>query len=148
MFLKMSMSSLLPVSQCVCVCVCVVVVVVVVVALIVVQLLSRVSDSLQPHGLQQTRLPCSLSPRVCSLRSIVLVMPSSHLILCWPLLLLLSTFPSIRVFSSESAPHIRWPKYRSFSFSISSSKEYSLCVCKTVHLYISIQIELYIVCIL
>ena len=51
-------------------------------------------------------------------------MPSSHLILCCPLLLLPSIFPSIGVFSSESVPHIRWPKYRSFSFSISPSNEY------------------------
>ena len=53
------------------------------------------------------------------------VMPSNHLILCRPLLLLPSIFPSIRVFSSESALHIRWPKYWSFSFSISPSSEYS-----------------------
>jgi len=53
------------------------------------------------------------------------VMPSNHLILCHPLLLLLSIFPSIRVFSSESVFHIRWPKYWSFSFSISPSNEYS-----------------------
>ena len=53
------------------------------------------------------------------------VMPSNHLILCHPLLLLPSIFPSIRVFSNESALRIRWPKYWSFTFSISSSKEYS-----------------------
>ena len=52
-------------------------------------------------------------------------MPSNHLILCHPLLLLTSIFPSIRVFSNESALHIRWPKYWSFSFSISHSNEYS-----------------------
>ena len=52
-------------------------------------------------------------------------MPSNHLILCCPLLLLPSIFPSIRVFSSESVLHIRWPKYWSFSFSISPSNEYS-----------------------
>ena len=52
-------------------------------------------------------------------------MPSSHLILCHPFLLLPSIFPSIRVFASESALHIRWPKYWSFSFSISPSSEYS-----------------------
>ena len=57
--------------------------------------------------------------------SIELVMPSNHLILSHPLLLLLSVFPSIRVFSSESALHIRQPKYWSFSFSISLSNEYS-----------------------
>ena len=53
------------------------------------------------------------------------VMPSNHLILCRPLLLLSSIFPSIRVFSNESVLHIRWPKYWNFSFSISSSNEYS-----------------------
>ena len=54
-----------------------------------------------------------------------MVMPSNHLILCRPLLLLPSIFPSIRVFSNESVLHIRWPKYWSFSFSISPSNEYS-----------------------
>ena len=59
------------------------------------------------------------------LMSIESVMPSNHLILCCPLLLLPSIFPSIRVFSNELALHIRWPKYQSFSFSISPSNEYS-----------------------
>ena len=57
--------------------------------------------------------------------SIESVMPSNHLILCHPLLLLPPIFPSIRVFSNESGLHIRWPKYRSFSFSINPSNEYS-----------------------
>ena len=57
--------------------------------------------------------------------SIELVMPSNHLILCRPLLLLPSIFPSIRVFSNESAVHIRWPKYWRFSFNISPSNEHS-----------------------
>ena len=57
--------------------------------------------------------------------SVESVIPSNHLILCRPLLLLPSIFPSIRVFSKESALHIRWPKYWSFSFSISHSNEYS-----------------------
>ena len=57
--------------------------------------------------------------------SIKSVMPSNHLILCCPLLLLLPTFPSIMVFFSESVLHIRWPKYCDFSFSISPSSEYS-----------------------
>ena len=56
---------------------------------------------------------------------IELVMPSNHLILCCPFLLLSTIFPSIMVFSNESVLHISWPKYRSFSFSISSSNEYS-----------------------
>ena len=59
------------------------------------------------------------------LMSIESVMPSNHLILCCPLLLLPSVFPNIRVFSSESVLRIRWPKYWSFSFSISPSNEYS-----------------------
>ena len=80
---------------------------------------SVVSDSLRPHGLQHARLPCpSPAPGwLLKLMSIESVMPSSHLILCGPLLLLPSIFPSIRVFSNESALHIRWPKYWSFSFS-------------------------------
>ena len=85
------------------------------------------SDSLRPHGLQQARLPCpSLCLGVCSnkLMSIESVMPSNHLILCHPLLLLPSIFPSIRIFSNESAFHIRWPKYWSFSFNISPSNEH------------------------
>ena len=57
--------------------------------------------------------------------SIELVMPSNHLILCRPLLLMPFIFPSIRVFSSESVLHIRWPKYWSFNFSINPSNEYS-----------------------
>ena len=57
--------------------------------------------------------------------SIDLVMPSNHLVLCHPLILLPSIFPSIRVFSSESVLHIRWPKYWSFNFSINFSNEYS-----------------------
>ena len=57
--------------------------------------------------------------------SIELVMPSNHLILCCPLLLLPSIFPSISVFLNESTLHMRWPKYWSFSFSISPSNEYS-----------------------
>ena len=56
------------------------------------------------------------------------MMPSNHLILCHPLLLLPSIFPSIRVFSSESVLHIRWPNYRSFSFNISPSNEYSVLI--------------------
>ena len=74
-------------------------------------------------------LQASLSITKCwsllKLMSIELVMPSNHLILCHSLLLLLSIFPSIRVFSSESVLRIRWPKYRSISFSLSPSSEYS-----------------------
>ena len=78
------------------------------------------------HGLQHTRLPCpSATPGACSNSSIDLVMPSNHLILCCPRLLLLSIFPSIKVFSNESVLRIRWWKYWSFSFSIRPSNEYS-----------------------
>ena len=84
---------------------------------------SVVSNSLQPHGLQHARLFCpSTISEFAQLMSIKAVMPSKHLILCRPLLLLPSIFPSIRVFSNESTLCIRWPKY--WSFSISPSNEY------------------------
>ena len=73
----------------------------------------------------QASLSITNSWSLLKLKSIELVMPSNHLILCHPLLLLPSLFPSIRVFSSESVLCIRWPKYWSFSFSISPSSEYS-----------------------
>ena len=84
-----------------------------------VQSLSHV-HSLWPHGLQHTRLPCPSSTYGAYSNSC----PSNHLILCHLLLLLASIFPRIRVFSKESVL-IRWPKYRSFRFSISHSNEYS-----------------------
>ena len=73
----------------------------------------------------QASLSISNSQSLLKLMFIGSVMPSNHLILCCLLLLLPSIFPSIRVFSNESAPRIRWPKYWSFSFSISLSNEYS-----------------------
>jgi len=73
----------------------------------------------------QASLSITNSQSLFKLMSIELVMPSNHLILCWPLLLPPSIFPSIRGFSKESVLHIRWPKYWSFSFSISPSNEYS-----------------------
>ena len=72
-----------------------------------------------------TSLSFTISWSLLKLMSIELVMPSNHLILCCPLLLLPSVFPSIRVFSNELALFIRWPKYWSLSFSISPSNEYS-----------------------
>ena len=72
----------------------------------------------------QASLFITNSRSLLKLMSIELVMPSNHLILCHPLLLLPSTFPSIRVFSNESALHIRWPKYWCFSFNISPSNEH------------------------
>ena len=88
---------------------------------------SVVSDSLRPYGLQHVRPPLSItnSRSLLKLMSIESVMPSNHLILCHPLLLMPSIRPSIRVFANESVLHIRWPKYWSFSFSISPSNEYS-----------------------
>ena len=73
----------------------------------------------------QTSLSITNSQSLLKLMSIESVMPSNHLILCHPLLLPPSIFPSIRVFSNESVLHIRWPKYWSFSFSISPSNEHS-----------------------
>ena len=86
------------------------------------------SDSLQPHEPQHTRPPCpSPTPRAYPnswVWWVEPVMPYNHLILCHLLLLLPSIFPSIRVFSNDSALHIRWPKYWSFSFNISPSNEH------------------------
>ena len=90
-----------------------------------VQLLSRVRLFVTPWT-----AACQASPSITNSQSLLKlmaiesVMPSNHLILCCPLLLLPSIFPSIRVFSNESALHMRWPKYWSFSFSISPSNEY------------------------
>ena len=83
------------------------------------------SNSLRPHGLQHARLFCpSLSQSLLKFMSIESMMLSNHLILCCPLLLLLSVFPSIRVLFNELALCIRWPKYWSFIFN-SLSNEYS-----------------------
>ena len=94
--------------------------------LAVVQSLSRVQLFAAPWtAARQASLFLTISWSLLKLMCIESVMPSSHLILCHPLLLLPSIFPSIRVFSNESALCIRWPKYWSFSFSISPSNEYS-----------------------
>ena len=74
---------------------------------------------------RQASLSITNSQSLLKLMSITMVMPSNHLILCHPLLLLPSIFPSIRVFSSESVLCIRWPKYWSFSFNISPSNKHS-----------------------
>ena len=84
------------------------------------------SDSLRSHEPQHTRPPCpsrtpGVHPNPCPIESLI---PSNHLILCHPLLPL-SIFPRIRIFSNESVLSLRWPKYWSFSFSISPSNEYS-----------------------
>ena len=87
---------------------------------------SVVSDSATPWtAVLQASPSFTISQSLLKLMPIEPVMPSNHLILCRPLLLLPSIFPSIRILSSESALHIRWPKYWNFSFSISPSNEYS-----------------------
>ena len=91
-----------------------------------VQSLSRVRLFVTPWAAaRQASLSITNSRSLLRLMSIESVMPSNHLILCRPLFLLPSVFPSITVFSSESVLHIRWPKYWSFSVSISLSNEYS-----------------------
>ena len=88
-------------------------------------MLSRVRLFATPWtAAHQASLSITNSRSLPKLISIELVVPSNHLILCCPLLLLPSIFPSIRVFSNESALHIRWPKYWSFSFNISPSSEH------------------------
>ena len=89
-------------------------------------LFKLMSNSVTPWtAAHQVSLFITNSLSLLKLISTELVMPSNHLILCRPLLFLPSIFPSIRVFSNESALHIRWPKYWSFSFSISPPNEYS-----------------------
>ena len=91
-----------------------------------VQLLSCIQLFATPWtAAHQPSLSITNSQSLLKLMSSALMMPSSHLIFCHPLLLSPSIFPSIRVFSSESVLHIRWPKYWSFSFNISLSNEYS-----------------------
>ena len=87
-------------------------------------------------------LSITISQSSLKLMSIESVMPSNHLILCHPLLLPPSIFPSIRVFPNESVLHIRWPKYWSFSFSISPSNEYSgLPIFKIISMKTSLVIQ-------
>ena len=94
-----------------------------------VQLLSSVRLFATPWtAARQASLSITNSQSLLKLMSIESVMPSNHLILCRLLLLPPSIFPSIRVFSNESVLHIRWPKYWSFSFSISPSNEYSVLI--------------------
>ena len=93
---------------------------------LVVQLLRCVPLFLAPWtAAHQASLSFTISWSLLKLMSIELVMPSNHLILCHPLLLVSSVFPCIRIFSNELAFHIRWLKYWSFSFSISLFNEYS-----------------------
>ena len=91
-----------------------------------VQSLSRIQLLVTPRtAAHQASLSITKSRSLFKLMSIELVMPSNHFILCCPFLLPPSIFPRIRVFSSESVLYIRWPKYWSFSFSISPSNKYS-----------------------
>ena len=95
-------------------------------AVVVVESLSHVRLFVTPWTAAcQASLSFTISRSLLKLMSMKLLMPSNHLILCHPLLFLPSIFPSIRVFSNESTLGIRWPKYWSFSFSISPSNEYS-----------------------
>ena len=105
-----------------------------------VQLLSRVQLFVIPWtAAQQASLSITNSQSLLKLMSVELVMPSNHLILCHPLLLLPSILPSTRVFSNESALRIRWPKYWSFSFGISPSNEYSGLISFRMDCWISLQ---------
>ena len=106
---------------------------------------SRVQLSPTPWtAAHQASLSFTISWSLLKLMSIELMMPSNHLTLCCPLLLLHSIFSSIRVFSSESVLRIRWPEYWNFSFSIGPSNEYSglisfrtdWCACVEVSLYV------------
>jgi len=93
---------------------------------LVVQWLSRVQLFVTPWtAAHQASLSFTISQSFLKLMCIESVMPSNHLILCRPLLLLPLIFPSVTVFSNESVLHIRWPRYWSFSFNISPSNEYS-----------------------
>ena len=101
---------------------------------------SVVSNSVTPWtAARQASLSITNSQSLLKLMPIELVMPSNHLILCRPLLLLPLIFPSIRVFSNEAVLHIRWLKYWSFSFSIDLSSEYSVLIFLGLTGWISLQ---------
>ena len=105
---------------------------------------SVVSDSLRPHERQHARPPCPsptsrVHPNPCPLSQWCHPTCIQHTGLCHPLHLLLSIFPSIRIFSNESALHIRWPKYWSFSFNINLSNEYSVLIFFRITGLISVQ---------
>ena len=107
----------------------------------VVQSLNHVWLFVNPWTIaHQASLSITISRSLLKFMSIKLVMPSNHLVLCHPLLLLPSIFPSIRVFFNESALHIRWPKYWTFSFNIRPSNEYSgLISCRMDLLDLAVQ---------
>ena len=88
---------------------------------------------------RQASLSFTVSQSFLKFMSFELVMPSNHLILCCPLLLLPSTFPSVRVFSNELALHIRWPKY--WNFSTSPSNEYSVLISSNIDWFILLAVQ-------
>ena len=99
-----------------------------------VQSLSRVQLFATPWtGALQASLSITNSQSLLNLMSLESMMPSNHLILCCPVLLLPSIFPSIKLFSNESVPRTRWPKFQSFSFSISPPNEYSGVISFRIH---------------
>ena len=100
---------------------------------------SVVSNSLRPHGLQHARFPCPSPSRGACSNSCPSVISPNHLILCCPLVLPPSIFPSVRVFSNVSVLFIKWPKSWSFSFSISPSNEYSGLISFRIGGWISLQ---------
>ena len=106
------------------------------------QSLSRVQHFVTPWtAAHQASMSITNSQSLPKLMSIESVMPSNHLILCFPLLLLPSIFPSTKVFSNESVLRIRWPKYWSFSFNISPSSEYSGLIFFRMDWLISLQFK-------
>ena len=100
---------------------------------------SVVSNSLRPHVLQHARFPCPSPSRGACSNSCPSVISPNHLILCCPLVLPPSIFPSVRVFSNMSVLLIKWPKSWSFSFSISPSNEYSGLISFRIGGWISLQ---------
>ena len=103
---------------------------------------SVMSDSVTPWTVaHQASLSITKSQSLLKLISIKSVMPSNHLILCHPLILLPSIFHSIRVFSKESVLCIRWPKYWNFRFSISPSSEYSGLISFTINLFDLLEVQ-------
>ena len=116
---------------------------------VVVQSLSHVRLSATPQTAAcQASLSFTISRSLLKFMPIESVISSNHLILCHPLLLLPSIFPSIRVFSKESAFHIRWPKYWSFSFGISPSNEYSELISFRIDLFDLLTVQGILKCLL
>ena len=114
---------------------------------VVVQSLSHVLLSATPWtAALQASLSFTISQSLLKLLSIESVIPSNHLILCRPLLLLSSIFPNIRVFSNELALCIRWPKFWSFSFNISPSNEHSVLISFRIDRFDLLVLQIYLCC--